>query len=279
MKHFFVSWLFYLLGFGNTSMIKGSTKKLIFAAAALFVSLCLVFGAVFAWFTTSDSVGTDGLDFGVPGDDSNGGTITSINGAKPDEKIILYPEGTLTVGLKITDDIKNFGVKLAADARDDNFNAFFAAREDLLFGVYEKGEIISDASGNMAEYWRNFDAAAPLSSLSETERLSAQVGFLHEFALQNSLHDAMQLVAVVNEKEYPLTKENDNEIYRNSELTVLASATEFTLYVQFGTNGFTPEIQLPPDVLPHFESGTYRALNYNCFLNHEIKLSFENGNV
>ena len=65
-----------------------------------------------------------------------------------------------------------------------------------------KGEIISDASGNMAEYWRNFDAAAPLSSLSETERLSAQVGFLHEFALQNSLHDAMQLVAVVNEKEY-----------------------------------------------------------------------------
>lgn len=152
-------------------------KKLIFAAAALFVSLCLVFGAVFAWFTTSDSVGTDGLDFGVTGDDSNGVTITSINGAKPDEKIILYPEGTLTVGLKITDDIKNFGVKLAADARDDNFNAFFAAREDLLFGVYEKGEIISDASGNMAEYWRNFDAAAPLSSLSETERLSAQVGF------------------------------------------------------------------------------------------------------
>ena len=94
MKHFFVSWLFYLLGFGNTSMIKGSTKKLIFAAAALFVSLCLVFGAVFAWFTTSDSVGTDGLDFGVTGDDSNGVTITSINGAKPDEKIILYPEGT-----------------------------------------------------------------------------------------------------------------------------------------------------------------------------------------
>ena len=245
-----------------------------------------------AWFKPSVRPDIDGIDMQTIEVASYN---FSVSGTQNREVTVLCGD---TLNFEVTAVSENVGfyVKFATTPlTDPEFSGFFGGREDLLYGGYQKQQLIQTGSGS-EPFFYDFNVDEYLKALpgplTAAQVLNGKIAFLKKFTASNNVLSAIK-PKIISINAIPVGIDmiptfGNPSVFAPDPVQVLAYNGNASGNLQLNA-GDVVKVALmyaPQDLVwmpsvtvgagdPLFQQGIYRASDLNCFIKQKVGVSFD----